>query len=63
MLLASGVMLQQKLKARHLSMIGVGGSIGTGLFVASGGALADGGPGGIMIAWIISKKIVEFYVL
>jgi amino acid transporter len=52
-------MLQQKLKARHLSMIGVGGSIGTGLFIGSGSALADGGPAGIMIAWIISE--VSFF--
>jgi amino acid transporter len=34
-------------------MIAVGGSIGTGLFVGSGSALAKGGPVGILIAWII----------
>ena len=34
-------------------MIAVGGSIGTGLFIGSGGALARGGPAGILIAWII----------
>ena len=28
--------LQRKLKARHLQMIAIGGSIGTGLFVGSG---------------------------
>jgi hypothetical protein len=31
----------------------VGGSIGTGLFVASGGALRRGGPAGVLIAWSI----------
>lgn len=30
-----------------------GGSIGTGLFVGSGNALHNGGPGGILIAWIL----------
>lgn len=31
----------------------MGGSIGTGLFVGSGSALASGGPAGVLIAWII----------
>jgi amino acid transporter len=30
-----------------------GGSIGTGLFVGSGSALATGGPAGLVIAWLI----------
>jgi len=46
-------LLQQKMKPRHLQMIAVGGSIGTGLFVGSGSALARGGPAGILVAWII----------
>ncbi|KAF9067958.1 APC amino acid permease [Rhodocollybia butyracea] len=46
-------MLQAKLKPRHLAMIAVGGSIGTGLFVGSGSALKQGGPAGVLIAWII----------
>lgn len=29
-------MLQQQMKNRHLQMIAVGGSIGTGLFIGSG---------------------------
>lgn len=32
--------LQQHLKSRHLQMIAIGGSIGTGLFVGSGGSLS-----------------------
>jgi len=31
----------------------IGGSIGTGLFVGSGSALAAGGPAGVLIAWIL----------
>ncbi|KAJ8082393.1 Amino-acid permease inda1 [Marasmius tenuissimus] len=50
---AEGPMLQQKMKPRHLSMIAVGGSIGTGLFVGSGNALRLGGPAGVLIAWIL----------
>uniref|UniRef100_A0A0W0FBA3 Putative amino-acid permease inda1 n=1 Tax=Moniliophthora roreri TaxID=221103 RepID=A0A0W0FBA3_MONRR len=48
---ADAPMLQQKMKPRHLAMIAVGGSIGTGLFVGSGGALNKGGPAGVLIAW------------
>ncbi|KAJ3506100.1 hypothetical protein NLJ89_g7055 [Agrocybe chaxingu] len=51
--LAEAPMLQQKMKPRHLQMIAVGGSIGTGLFVGSGNALHNGGPAGVLIAWIL----------
>ncbi|BGP15258.1 hypothetical protein JCM10213_001609 [Rhodosporidiobolus nylandii] len=46
-------MLQQTMKPRHLQMIAVGGSIGTGLFIGSGQALRNGGPLGILLAWLI----------
>ncbi len=36
---------------RQLSMIAIGGAIGTGLFFASGGAIAQAGPGGAMLAY------------
>lgn len=45
--------LNRKLKSRHLQMIAIGGSIGTGLFVGSGGALRNGGPAGILIAYAL----------
>ncbi|MEG0558796.1 MAG: hypothetical protein RR574_20340, partial [Comamonas sp.] len=32
--------LRRELKARHLTMIAIGGSIGTGLFVASGATIS-----------------------
>lgn len=41
--------LNRKLQGRHLQMIAIGGSIGTGLFIGSGSALASGGPAGLMI--------------
>ncbi|HCW97399.1 MAG TPA: lysine transporter, partial [Pantoea sp.] len=37
--------LRRELKARHLTMIAIGGSIGTGLFVASGATISQAGPG------------------
>ncbi|KAH9221499.1 amino acid transporter [Leptodontidium sp. 2 PMI_412] len=43
--------LARKLKGRHLQMIAIGGSIGTGLFVASGKALETGGPASLLISF------------
>lgn len=45
--------LRHVMKNRHLQMIAVGGSIGTGLFIGSGRALRVGGPLGILIAWLV----------
>ncbi|KAG8623427.1 hypothetical protein KVT40_008403 [Elsinoe batatas] len=45
--------LERKLKGRHLQMIAIGGSIGTGLFVGSGSVLANGGPASVIIAYCI----------
>ncbi|MFD6438371.1 amino acid permease [Peribacillus sp. NPDC060186] len=43
--------LKRSLKARHLMMISLGGTIGTGLFLASGGAIHTAGPGGALVAY------------
>jgi len=54
--------LQRGLKSRHLSMIAIGGSIGTGLFLAMGGTIRDAGPGGAMIAYGIMGIVVYFMI-
>jgi len=43
--------LSRQLKGRHMQMIAIGGSIGTGLFVTSGAALSAGGPASLIIAY------------
>lgn len=45
--------LSRQLKTRHLQMLAIGGSIGTGLFVGSGKALAAGGPASLLIAFAL----------
>ncbi|WP_028450546.1 amino acid permease [Chitinibacter tainanensis] len=52
--------LRRNLKARHLSMIAIGGSIGTGLFVASGATIAQAGPGGAIAAYLLIGLMVYF---
>lgn len=45
------VELHRALKARHITMIAIGGAIGTGLIIGTGEALAKAGPGSILIAY------------
>lgn len=45
--------LKRAMTARHLNMIAIGGSIGTGLFVASGNTIAVAGPGGALVAYAL----------
>jgi len=50
--------LHRSLKARHMNMIAIGGSIGTGLFFASGSAVSTAGPGGALLAYLIMGMVV-----
>jgi amino acid permease len=50
--------LHRKLKGRHIQMIAIGGSIGAGLFLGSGSALATGGPGSLVLDFAIVGVIL-----
>ncbi|KAJ3073647.1 hypothetical protein HDU98_000989 [Podochytrium sp. JEL0797] len=45
--------LKRKLQARHLEMIAIGGTIGTGLLLRSGGAIASAGPIGALMCFAL----------
>ncbi|KDN52436.1 amino acid permease [Tilletiaria anomala UBC 951] len=53
----NGEELSRKLKARHIAMISIGGVIGTGLFLGSGGALARSGPLALWLGYIAMGTI------
>ena len=52
--------LHRKLKSRHIAMIAIGGSIGSGIFIASGTAIHTAGPGGAILAYAIISIMVYF---
>ncbi|KAI1918237.1 hypothetical protein LOZ58_006061 [Ophidiomyces ophidiicola] len=53
---------QRGLKSRHVQMMALGGTIGTGLFVGSGQALAIGGPAFLLGAYIFIGTLVLMVV-
>ncbi len=55
--------LNRKLSARQVQMIAIGGTIGTGLFLGTGKSLATGGPGSMLIAYLIVGAIVFMTML
>ncbi|PWN47723.1 amino acid permease [Violaceomyces palustris] len=50
--------VKRNLKQRHISMIALGGTIGTGLFVGLGGALSSAGPVNTLVGYAIMGGIV-----
>jgi len=52
--------LKKGLKARHLTMISIGGAIGTGLFLSSGAAISTAGPGGALLAYTLVGAMIFF---
>ncbi|OJJ46220.1 hypothetical protein ASPZODRAFT_67015 [Penicilliopsis zonata CBS 506.65] len=45
--------LKRSLQGRHMQMIAIGGAIGAGLFVGTGEALYEGGPGSLLLGYLI----------
>lgn len=52
--------LSKRLQTRHVNMIAIGGSIGTGIFLASGYTVSVGGPGGALLAYALMALVVYF---
>lgn len=50
--------LHRGLKARHISMIAIGGALGTGLIVGTGKALAQAGPASLFISYAFIGSLV-----
>ncbi|KAK1834218.1 general amino acid permease [Podospora conica] len=51
--IAPGDQTHRRLKSRHIQLIGIGGTIGTAIFVQMGRGLVDGGPGSLFLAFTI----------
>ncbi|KAJ7599092.1 general amino acid permease AGP2 [Mycena floridula] len=49
---------QRNLKRRHIELIGIGGAIGTILFVQIGFVLPSGGPGSLAVAFLLWSVVV-----
>ena len=52
--------LKKDLKARHVSMIAIGGALGTGLLIATGNSLATAGPASMLITYSFVGVLVYF---
>ncbi|KNG82475.1 putative amino acid transporter, partial [Aspergillus nomiae NRRL 13137] len=50
--------LHRRLGNRQIQLVAIGGSIGTGLFIAIGTGLYKGGPGSLLLAFIIESLMV-----
>jgi amino acid transporter len=60
---APGEGLQRNLSSRHLQFVAIGGTVGTGVFIASGGSIATAGPVGALLAYIFVGTLVYSVML
>jgi amino acid transporter len=51
--------LHRRLDNRHVQLIAIGGSLGTGLFIAIGGALSKGGPASLLLAVTVESIMLS----
>ena len=52
--------MERNLQARHISMIAIGGCIGTGLFMASGAVVSKVGSYGAVLTYALIGVIIYF---
>src|SRR5687767_2243023 len=51
--------LHRRLNNRHIQLIAIGGTIGTGLFISIGGGLAKGGPASLLLCYCLYCCVVS----
>ena len=54
---------QRKMTSRHLFMLSLGGVIGTGLFLSSGYTIAQAGPFGAILSYLVGAVVVYLVML
>lgn len=55
--------LKRDMKSRHLMMISIGGTIGTGLFMGSGQVISQAGPFGAILAYLFGGFVMYLALL
>lgn len=55
--------LRQGLKQRHIQMIALAGTVGTGLFLSAGQSLSSAGPLGAFLAYTLTGVLVAGMML
>ncbi|KAN0096955.1 Amino acid permease domain containing protein [Tylopilus felleus] len=54
---------KRAMQSRHLMMIAIGGTIGTGIFLSAGSAIALAGPGSAILSYIVAGVFVYTVVI
>lgn len=55
--------LKRSMPVSHIAMIGIGGTIGTGLFLSSGYTMSNAGPGGTLVSYAFGGLIMYLMML
>lgn len=54
---------KRAMQSRHLMMIAIGGTIGTGIFLSAGSAIALAGPGSALLSYVVVGMFVYSVVI